>query len=247
MTRRIFRSWGMIAAAVGGQFAAQAAKLDGSLAQTRDCDDCVAVALVSDQGTGLKPFYMAVFETSWREYLTAVREANCPEPRNRDGKLIPGAINLDDDYAVSGVTYAGALCFTQWLSRKSSHSYHLPTPAQWEAAAKSASLSAPSPEEKSEKRREPEPRDAVRGGVARHVRHGNPSRDGIYGLLDGVGEMTDAFRARTQEQCAIYKLKQCHQVRVQGLLFPGNDGVYQPVYIMPEETNSHVGFRVVRD
>lgn len=218
-----------------------------SNAPFRDCPECVSISLVDTSGAGIEPFYMATFETNWREYLTAVREAGCALPTNLRNVPIKNADKLDDDYAVSGITRNDALCFAQWLSNKSSYHYRLPTPEEWKAASRTALASSPY-DDPVPSNLVDDPRQGVRSLATRPVLRGRPSNDGIYGLVDGVGEMTSLDTPGDEHLCKIYKQPQCREVNFIGLAF-GNDPneANKIFHMISTESAVNVGFRVVRE
>lgn len=116
---------------------------DGQLpGSDSDCIECVPTEIVRPDDPTIPPFRMARYGVSWKQYMQSVREAFCEPPTNGVIKEFSDISVLADDYAVSGVTYAGAQCFISWISQKNHKSYRLPTKAEWMAAAR---RSAPTP------------------------------------------------------------------------------------------------------
>ncbi len=73
------------------------------------------------------------FKMSVTEITNAQFEAFRPEHKVLRGK---NGLSLEDDEAVVYVSYADAVAFCEWLSRKEGKNYRLPTEAEWEYACR---------------------------------------------------------------------------------------------------------------
>jgi formylglycine-generating enzyme required for sulfatase activity len=79
----------------------------------------------------VKPFYLAVTETTNAQYARFLAATGHPAPVYWQDK------NLNNpSQPVVGVTWQDARDFCQWLTRKTGVGYRLPTEAEWEAAAR---------------------------------------------------------------------------------------------------------------
>lgn len=215
-----------------------------------DCFGCTATVLIRPNTRQVSPFYVAPTEVTWRQYLSAVQEASCPLPENIARGAIPQAYSLKDDFAVTGITAAAVKCYISWLNGKTGLKFRLMSPQEWKYVASRAP--------RNDDTREPqtsrsipfsrEPRDGVKFGRIRQAYHGQPSADGLYGLLDSAGEMVAESELMPEQSCKPYKVKVCRKVSVYGLFSgaPG-DSPFNRAYVYDVYTSIYVGFRVARD
>jgi formylglycine-generating enzyme required for sulfatase activity len=90
----------------------------------------------------VRPLYVARHETTWREYLAAVREAKCPAPKLEDGRPVdPTDPRLNDDYPVTGVPVRDYECYLSWLTEKTGIRHRLPSGREWEHFARAGTTS----------------------------------------------------------------------------------------------------------
>lgn len=105
------------------------------------CAECPPMVRVPGPATSGKqparPLYVARHETTWREYMAAVRQANCAPPRIDDkSRADPNDPRLNDDYPVTGVTVSEYECYLSWLTRRTGVRHRLPTADEWEHFAR---------------------------------------------------------------------------------------------------------------
>jgi formylglycine-generating enzyme required for sulfatase activity len=139
----------------------------------------------------LKPFYIAVTETTNAQYARFLQATGHPAPlywgdRNLNGPRQP----------VVGVSWDDAVAFCRWLSQLTGVEHRLPSEAQWEAAARGGLTGQPYPWGS-------QGPDA--GGVFRaNLMHDGTARDGFrfsapvgsfapngYGLSDLAGNVSE--------------------------------------------------------
>jgi formylglycine-generating enzyme required for sulfatase activity len=139
----------------------------------------------------LKPFYIAVTETTNAQYARFLQATGHPAPlywgdRNLNGPRQP----------VVGVSWDDAVAFCRWLSQLTGVEHRLPSEAQWEAAARGGLTGQPYPWGS-------QGPDA--GGVFRaNLMHDGTARDGFrfsapvgsfapngYGLSDMAGNVSE--------------------------------------------------------
>ncbi|HEX7850837.1 MAG TPA: hypothetical protein VF485_13995, partial [Sphingomonas sp.] len=162
---------------------------------------------------------------------------------------IANVTELADDYAVTGITYAGIECYIRWLNRSTGLTYRLPTAGEWLYVAKRA-YAALGNRPLGVIERPPsdrEPRDAVNGGVILPARHGVLSPDGLYGLLDSAAEYMAETVPQPPDKCRIYGMQNCRR----RLLFGYRAGFtktpfFEPDYLVDVDTDTGIGFRLAR-
>lgn len=76
-----------------------------------------------------RPFYLAAFETTNKNYEQYLLKTNRQRPKYQRGKD-------GDEHPVEPVTWREAVDFCRWLSAKEGRLYRLPTEAEWEYACK---------------------------------------------------------------------------------------------------------------
>ncbi|QHL90529.1 SUMF1/EgtB/PvdO family nonheme iron enzyme [Sphingomonas changnyeongensis] len=132
----------LFAVALGAQAVASGAGDGTAAAKSRaDCAECPPMVRVPGLPTGgrqpVRPLYVARHETTWREYMAAVREANCPAPKIDDDKPVdPADPGLNDNYPVTKVPVRDYECYLSWLSMKTGIRHRLPTAEEWEHFAR---------------------------------------------------------------------------------------------------------------
>jgi len=80
-----------------------------------------------------KPFAIGVYEITLAEWDACLREGGC--------RFSPEAGN-DSRLPVSNLSWDGAQDYAAWLSKKTGHTYRLPTEAEWEYAASGGKTTA---------------------------------------------------------------------------------------------------------
>lgn len=81
----------------------------------------------------VQAFYLGKFEVTNGEYKKFVDEAHhAPPPNWKGGQFDPGT----EDFPVSNVSWDDAAAYCEWLSKKESLSFRLPTEEEWEYAAR---------------------------------------------------------------------------------------------------------------
>lgn len=101
-----------------------------------------------------KPFYMGITEVTRGQFASFVRNSGYKTDAEKDGKGGDGydgekwiaraeynwrniGIDQTDNHPVVNVTWYDAVAFCQWLSKKESRQFRLPTEAEWEYACRS--------------------------------------------------------------------------------------------------------------
>jgi formylglycine-generating enzyme required for sulfatase activity len=79
----------------------------------------------------LKPFYLALTETTNAQYGRFMAATGHPEPLYWQDKNLNGP-----NQPVVGVSWHDAQAFCRWLTRETGVTHRLPTEAEWEAAAR---------------------------------------------------------------------------------------------------------------
>jgi len=183
-----------------------------------------AMLPVRPKDRAVAPFRLAVYETTWQQYLEAVREAGCPMPANGWEEPIEAPTgNLMDHYPVTGVTGDGVECYIRWVNQTTGRQFRLPSPEEWLVAAESAPetpLNWTTAEERSADRTPQiaaDPRKAVKARVVRPVGRGQPTPDGIYDLEGNASEQTSMMRPGFPPLCERYGQEFCREYLILGM------------------------------
>lgn len=180
-----------------------------------------------------QPLFVARHETTWREYLLAVREAGCPSPRlNDESRADPNDPRLQDDYPVTGVTIYEYQCYLDWLSRQAGVRYRLPTAAEWEHFARAGTKTRyPWGDELGQnhaavdghydqnrfRRSPPEPlRSPVWSGVLVPVESFAPNPWGLFDTIGNANEATTEIKYGPETCLKLQKADWCRLVAGRG-------------------------------
>jgi len=232
------------------------------------CEECppmVPVPGIPGAGRGAaKPLYVARHETTWREYLTAVREAGCPAPRLDDKtRADPNDPFLNDDYPVSGVTVVEYQCYLDWLSRRSGRRYRLPTPAEWEHFARAGTkTNYPWGDSLGQNHavvhghydkslfppvRPGDPRPSVYSGLVKPVEHLAPNPWGLFDTIGNAAEVTTETKEGTATCLRRQSPDWCRLIAARGqdLTVDKNRLMTERTFRMSGAFNFTFGFRPV--
>ena len=106
-----------------------------------DCADCFPAVSVDIEINGkFESLMVSRYEVTWNDYLAAHEEADCPAPRNIDGKIIDLTIkDVHDNFPMTSLKPDEFGCYLTWIRRKTGKPFRLPSEAEWTAIARKAS------------------------------------------------------------------------------------------------------------
>lgn len=268
---------------VGAEYRAGAAvqsRMAGGItvgAVVKDCADCppmVAVPAVGERDItpGKPPLYVARHELTWREYLVAVRETACSVPALDRGK--PYDIRdprLDDDHPVTGVAPNDIGCYLNWISAKAGKTYRLPSPREWEHAARAGTTTrfpwgdeigfnntiingyfdVKAAQAKRGRSVDTDQRSSVKHGTHYPVETLPPNAWGIYDVIGNVTEVTSETKPARPGHCLEnFGPILCKEYSTRGehlFLDTELDSVSRATYTWGGIQQMNMGFRLVRD
>lgn len=198
----------LVSASTAGVGIAQSL-IAGSAQSFQDCPTCPKMIPISGAARGGTATAVAATETTWAQYLQAVKARACPTPfiyfrpeSLSDERLIAiASINYPIDH---GVSLDKVECYARWLSNLKGRHYRLPTEAEWLAFAKAGATTRFPWGDQLER-----DRAAINGWVSKvppippfnHVIYGGmpvasfaPSAAGIYDVIGGAREMTSTCK-----------------------------------------------------
>lgn len=228
----------------------------------RDCADCPEIVRITQPPKPVgrsKPIsYAFKYETTWAEYLQAVKEAGCTAPQLLSGKLAdPADRSLYDRTAVTGVSIEDARCFAAWLSKKSGRRYRLPTATEWEVLARAGSATDyPWGNELGTNNAfvhdayEPDRYPIInflgpRSPSNTHpVGQFRPNANGMYDVIGNAWELTSTTAPGTGP-CK--PALGCQKVKLKGLTFRNLSRLSDEGWTYSTTRDAGVGFRLVRE
>lgn len=106
----------------------------------KDCTDCPQMVPILVEVAGVKKeIAVGIYEITWKEYMAAYDQADCPAPFN---PVKPNThfnvTDFRDDYPMTSVSPNGFDCYLSWIKRITGKPYRLPTEAEWIAIARKA-------------------------------------------------------------------------------------------------------------
>lgn len=213
----------------------------------KDCTDCPAMVVVPqvDHNTDNpgKVFYAGKFELTWRQYLVAVREGDCPAPmKNYTETQDANDPKINDEYPVTAIPPEVFPCYLRWLKKKTGETYRLPTAAEWEHIARAGTKTAYywgdelgynnavvidyfDAKALRKKLGEPEtgaradPRNDVKWHDVYPVGQFEPNSWGLYDVIGNAGELTtESYKLPTYADC-VKKLpvQKCQTLSLRGV------------------------------
>lgn len=108
------------------------------LATVQDCADCPPMVRIPPLPGSHSPLFAARHELTWKEYLVAVRLADCPLPRAHPHTSF-NRENLDklsDDYPLNYLPPDDFKCYLGWINKVTGKNYRLPSSLEWEHLAR---------------------------------------------------------------------------------------------------------------
>ncbi|HWG47180.1 MAG TPA: bifunctional serine/threonine-protein kinase/formylglycine-generating enzyme family protein [Gemmataceae bacterium] len=156
----------------------------------------------SHQVTITEPFYLGANLVTVGNFRAFVKATNYRTEAEKAGDTRPGHYWLkpgweqSDDYPVACLSWNDAKAFCDWLSKKESRTYRLPTEAEWEYACRAGSTSAYSYGPDAKKLSEYAWYRGNSGEKAHRVGQRKPNRWGLYdmhgNLLEWCSDYYDA-------------------------------------------------------
>ena len=157
-----------------------------------------------------RDFLMAIHETTLGQFRAFVEASGYKTEAERDGKGADGKRNgkwttapefnwrdmgyeRTDDFPVVNVTWADAVAFCAWLSKKEGRRYRLPTEAEWEYACRAGTTGRAYWGDDDAKRNEHAWTGSNSGGGPHPVGKLKPNAWGLYDMIGNAYEYCSDF------------------------------------------------------